>query len=91
MRGASVILGTLITLTIVAGTQAAMVADLRTAVDRASARETVVDRALDTVWYGGQLPPVVVEATPLKAPPATAGIAPHSRGAVRTGVSVRIS
>jgi hypothetical protein len=92
MRGASVILGTLITLTIAVGTQAAMVADLRVAGLRASARETVLHRTLDTVWYGGELPPVVVEVAPLKAPPATAGIAPRSRVVLPTaGAAVRIS
>ena len=91
MRGASVVLGTLITLTIAMGTQAAMVTDLRVAVNRASDRETVLDRTLDTVWYGGELPPVVVEVAPLKAPPAAAGLVPHTRGVVRSGTAVRIS
>ena len=93
MRGASVVLGTLITLTIAFGTQAAMSSDLQRAAQSLAVREGAFHRALDPVWNGGELPPVVVEATPLKAPPATARLAPRTPGATqtRTAVTVRIS
>jgi len=93
MRGASVILGTLITLTIGLGTQAAMSSDLRNATRNVEQREGAFHRALDPVWYGGVLPPVVVEVAPLKAPPAAARMAPRTPGASQSGaaVTVRIS
>jgi len=81
MRGASVVLATLITLTIAAAAQAAMAADMRVAADRAAARESAVHQALDPVWYGGELTPVVVEVAPGKAPQATARMVPRSRAA----------
>jgi hypothetical protein len=93
MRGASVILGTLITLTIAVGAQTAMSVDLRNATRNVERREGVLHRALDTVWYGGELPPVVVEVAPLKAPPAAARVSPRTPGTSQTGagVTVRIS
>jgi hypothetical protein len=93
MRGASVILGTLITLTIVAASQAAMVADLRAAAGRAAERDYAAHQAVDPVWYGGQLPPVVVEVAPGKAPAATAHMVPRHRAVAKPprGVSARIS
>lgn len=93
MRGASVILGTLITLTILVGTQAAMSADLRNATRNVERSAGVLHRALDPVWYGGELAPVVVEVAPLKAPPADARVSPRTPGASQTGagVTVRIS
>jgi hypothetical protein len=92
MRGASVVLGGLITLTIAFGTQAAMSSDLRNAVRNVEQRESAVHRTLDPVWFGGELAPVVVEVAPLKAPPAAARMAPRTPG-VRSGsaVTARIS
>ena len=92
MRGASVILGTLITLTIGLGTQAAMSSDLRNATRNVEQREGVLHRALDPVWYGGTLPPVVVEVAPLKAPPAPARMTPRTPASPSgAAVTVRIS
>ena len=95
MRGASVVLGSLITLTIAFGTQAAMSADLRKAVRNVEQHEGAFHRALDPVWYGGELTPVVVEVAPLKAPPAAARMVPRAPGATGSGagaaVTVRIS
>lgn len=93
MRGASVILGTLITLTILGAAQTAMVADLRAVASRDSERESAVHQWLDPVWYGGELPPVVVEVAPTKRPTATARMAPRNRAAIKAprGVAARIS
>lgn len=95
MRGAAVVFGTLITLTIALGTQAAMSAELRKASVRVAERESVLERVLDPVWYGGELPPIVVEVAPLKAskaPPAAARMAPRpSTAPAHTGVTARIS
>jgi hypothetical protein len=93
MRGASVVLGSLITLTIAFGTQAAMSSDLRNAIRNVEQREGTFHRALDPVWYGGELTPVVVEVAPLKAPPAAARMVPRTPGATQRGaaVTVRIS
>jgi hypothetical protein len=93
MRGASLMLGTLITLTIAAASQAAMVADFRAAAGRAAVREQAVHQTVDPVWYGGQLPPVVVEVAPTKAPAATAHLVPRNRAVARAprAVPARIS
>jgi hypothetical protein len=94
MRGASVVLGALITLTIAVGTQAAMSSDLRNASRSIEQREGALHRALDPVWFGGELAPVVVEVAPLKAPRAAARATPRHPGAANpavTGVTVRIS
>lgn len=93
MRGASLFFGTLITLTIAAAAQAAMTADMRVAASRAAQRESAVHQALDPVWYGGELPPVVVEVVPGKAPAATARMVPPHRAATRVprGTAARIS
>ena len=97
MRGAAVVFGTLITLTIALGTQAAMSAELRKAGERVAEREGVLQRVLDPVWYGGELPPIVVEVAPLKAskappPSAAARMAPRPRTTpAHTGVTARIS
>jgi hypothetical protein len=95
MRGAAVVFGTLITVTIALGTQAAMSAELRKASDRVAERESVLQRVLDPVWYGGELPPIVVEVAPVKgsqAPSTAARMAPRPRTApAQTGVTARIS
>lgn len=92
MRGASLLMGTLITLTIAAASQAAMSADLRVAAGRSAARESALHQALDPVWYGGELPPIVVEVAPDKAPAVTARIVPGQRVArVPRGGTSRIS
>lgn len=93
MRGASVLFGTLITLTIVGASHAAIAADLRVAASRAWERENAAHQSLDRVWYGGELAPVVVEVAPEKAPAATARMVPRNRAAVRSpgGAASRIS
>ena len=93
MRGASLIVGTLITLTILGAAQAAMVADLRAVTNREAERESAAHQWLDPVWDGGVLPPVVVEVTPSKAPPATARMVPRQRAPSTTprGVAARIT
>ena len=96
MRGAAVVFGTLITLTVALGTQAAMSVELRKAADRVAERESVLHRVLDPVWYGGELPPIVVEVAPPKAsktPSATARMAPRQGRATpsQAGVTARIS
>jgi hypothetical protein len=93
MRGASLALGTLITLTIAAAAQAAMAADMQAAASRAAQRESAVHQALDPVWFGGELPPVVVEVVPSRVPAATARMVPPHRAASRAsrGTAARIS
>jgi len=65
MRGAAAMLGTLITLAIGTTAVAAMTADLRVVASRAAARETALHESQDPVWFGGELTPIVVEASPV--------------------------
>ena len=84
-------MGTLITLTIAVAAQTAMSADMRVAASRAYAREGAVHRALDPVWYGGELAPVVVEVAPHKAPAAAARMLPRQRAVTHAPRGARIS
>lgn len=49
-------------MTIGTAAMGAMTADIRSVASRGIARESALHRALDPVWYGGVLTPVVVEA-----------------------------
>jgi hypothetical protein len=68
----AVLVGAAITLAIGAAAQAAMVADFRSAAQRAELRQSTLHQVLDPVWYGGELAPIKVEVAPAEARPATA-------------------
>jgi hypothetical protein len=57
-------LATLITLSIGTAAVAAMSADMRLVASRAEARASALHATLDPVWFGGELSPIVVEASP---------------------------
>jgi hypothetical protein len=85
-------LGTLITLTIATAAVGAMTADMRLVARRAEARETALHNTLDPVWLGGELTPIVVEASPATVQPApreAARQAPRVRSLPRSA-TVRI-